>query len=268
MGKFKDLTGLKIGKLLILSRSSNDKNGKVQWNCLCDCGRKVIIRTGTILNRHQCFCGKCKNDLVGKRFGRLLVLKETDEYTSYSYSKKRYLCQCDCGKQIKVKEALLLNGHTSSCGCLHKDLLTKRLTTHGESKTRLYKIWSGMKRRCLDDKNKSFSNYGKRGITICKEWLNFKLFSEWAKENGYNDSLTIERIDVNGNYCPNNCCWIPNTEQAKNRRTTCLLEIDGEKESLTSWCKKLHISFSRKKQDFVGTCLEKPYKLWLEEHKK
>lgn len=266
MGAFKNLVGLRFGKLKVLKRVENDKNKKVQWLCSCDCGREIIVRTGTLLQGRQRFCGKCKNDLTGFRFGRLVVLREEERYFSNSktrYSKKRYLCKCDCGKEVKVLESLLLNGHTKSCGCFHKESLIKMKTIHGESSTRLYSIWNGMKARCLNENKSSFKNYGGRGIEICPEWLSYEKFADWAKNNGYSDNLSIERKNVNLGYCPQNCCWVPIERQGKNRRNTCFIQIEGEYDSLTSWCKRLKIPYSWKKRNFSGTVLEKQYLKWL-----
>lgn len=266
MGTFINLKGLRFGKLKVIERVENDKNGKVQWRCVCDCGRNINVRTNSLIQRGQSFCGKCTNDLTGLRFGRLLVLKEDARFVSKSksaYSKKQYLCKCDCGKEVSVLEALLLNGHTTSCGCFHKEKLSQRMKSHGESGTRLYSIWSGIKDRCFNKNDDSFFRYGGRGITLCEDWLIFENFSKWAKNNGYSDKLTIERKDVNSGYCPQNCCWIPIEEQAKNRRNTCRIQIGNEFDSLSSWCKRLKIPYSWKKRKFAGTVLEKPYKNWL-----
>jgi hypothetical protein len=160
----------------------------------------------------------------GQRFGRLTVI-ELDHIKEYIDKKnivryrKYYKCICDCGNFCVTEKSQLTTGHCQSCGCLQKEANRTKLNCHGMSKTKIYSIWSTMKDRCFREKCIDYKNYGGRGITIQKEWLDFKNFYEWAKNNGYKEGLTIERIDVNGNYCPENCKWIPMSEQYKNKQT-------------------------------------------------
>lgn len=145
------------------------------------------------------------------------------------------VCRCVCGKEITVRNSNLRGGSTKSCGCMTKKMLHASNVKHGERFSRLYKCWDSMKERCFSKSHPSYKDYGGRGITVCAEWLDYVPFSRWAKSNGYRDDLTIDRIDVNGNYCPENCRWVDFKTQANNKRTNRVLEIDGSKRTLQEW---------------------------------
>lgn len=180
-------------------------------------------------------------DYTGKRFGRLLVLG----IHHHSATRHTYVtCKCDCGKTTIVRASCLVQGVTRSCGCLEQELKTKNSTKHGMFGTRIYVIWSGMKRRCYDPKVEQYKNYGGRGISYCKEWEDFKNFYEWAKNNGYREDLTIDRIDTNGNYEPNNCRWIPQKEQHRNTRSNKILEYKGERHCASKWAEILGLNYN------------------------
>lgn len=152
-----------------------------------------------------------KNDLTGKHFGRLVVVQESGKKNgNYVWE-----CLCDCGNVVHVVGSKLTNGHTKSCGCIRKDGRRKPAYSHGLCKTRLYRIWSNCKTRCLNPKSDNYKFYGGKGITICEEWLHsFQAFYDWAIENGYGDGLTIDRKDSDLGYTPQNCQWITQSENA------------------------------------------------------
>jgi len=156
-------------------------------------------------------------DLTGKVFGRLIaeMYQDNDKQGSANW-----LCQCSCGKMVVVPSRSLIHGNTKSCGCFSREDSRMRFVKHGDAgkKTRLYNIWVGMRNRCLNENNHKYKVYGGRGIIVCSEWSDFVVFKEWALKNGYEEALSIERVDVNGNYEPKNCTWIPLEDQAKNRR--------------------------------------------------
>lgn len=156
-------------------------------------------------------------DISGQRFGYLTVIDRAESVGSDRGL--RWNCQCDCGKQVIVPSARLRQGKTKSCGCMQKQIIAEKMTKHGMRDTRLYRIWCGMKARCTNPHVKDFRNYGGRGVSVCSEWLEqFDQFADWALEHGYDDSLTIDRIDVNGNYEPANCRWVTKAEQNRNKR--------------------------------------------------
>lgn len=164
-----------------------------------------------------------KIQLKGKKFGRWTVILKSDT------SEIKWLCKCSCGISKEIRYQSLLYGISKSCGCLRKELASINNKTHGDSKTRLYSIWFGIKKRIYNIKNKEYHNYGGRGIKICKEWLKYENFREWALNNGYTDMLTIERVNYNGNYCPKNCTWIPMNQQGLNRRGLVLNKGETQK---------------------------------------
>lgn len=161
-------------------------------------------------------------DLSGQRFGRLTVLYLQPE--SDKFGSKIWRCKCDCGNELSVKSGNLRSGHTTSCGCFMKKRISETQSTHRESHGRLYNVWSGMKDRCYNRNSTFYKHYGGRGITVCDEWKdNYAAFRDWALANGYDVNApkwkcTIDRINVNGNYCPDNCRFVDMKTQRHNRR--------------------------------------------------
>ena len=180
-------------------------------------------------------------NLTGKRFGKLVVIKTAGKTKNGAYL---WQCKCDCGNEIIANVGNLKNGHTKSCGCLRVDRCKTNFTKHGLEHTRLYGIWSDMRLRCYDEKNIAYHRYGGRGITICDEWKNdVKAFYDWATANGYKDSLTIDRIDNDGNYCPENCRWATVKEQASNRRSNILVTHNGKTQTMKEWANEVGIPY-------------------------
>ncbi|MBT2759868.1 hypothetical protein J7E85_01210 [Paenibacillus sp. ISL-20] len=165
--------------------------------------------------------GKIK-DLLGQRFARIKVIE------FYGKNKKNgamWLCECDCGNNKVIWGSDLIRGQTTSCGCLNKERVKAKVTKHGHNKggnkiSSEYRAWNNMIQRCSNPKNNQYKNYGGRGITVCREWL--ESFQEFFNDMGKKPSAiySLDRIDVNGNYGPNNCKWSTPKEQARNRRST------------------------------------------------
>lgn len=179
-----------------------------------------------------------KRNLIGEKFGRWTVIEEAEKRNGMA----RLKCRCECGTEKVVYQKHLLSGASTSCGCLAKEKSRERLeiyrkdnATHRMTSTRLYHIWVNIKSRCNNPNNDSFAIYGGRGIKICDEWQDFSNFMAWALSNGYTDTLTIERIDVNGNYEPLNCKWTTMKEQGNNRRNNHFITYKGITRTIAQW---------------------------------
>lgn len=178
-----------------------------------------------------------KNDLTGKRFGRLTVIEHLGRKNHASF----WRCKCDCGNEVNCYYGNLVRGTSTSCGCMRSTYAKISRNCHGESTGVLYKRWSGMRTRCYNPNAKEYENYGGRGIKVCEEWAQYWPFREWAYNNGYSDDLTLDRIDVNKDYSPENCRWIPIDEQASNKRTSMIIEYNGFRMTAAQWARELGI---------------------------
>lgn len=168
-------------------------------------------------------------DLTGQKFGRLVVLGRKGSKNG----KAAWECRCECGQIIVSRSCDLKQEKQTSCGCIKKEGTHK---THGKSKDRLYRIWRNMKTRCANENIKAYKDYGGRGIKVCDEWIdNFQSFYDWSMANGYSDRLTIERVNVNGNYEPSNCKWATMKDQQRNKTNNHLLTFNGDTLTLAEW---------------------------------
>lgn len=201
-----------------------------------------------------------KTNLVGTCFNHLTVI-ELDVNRTEEKQRSYWLCKCDCGNIKSVRSDSLIDGSIKSCGCLKKkqDKINLGTFKHGLCKTRRFNIWYGMKERCYNVNSEKYKVYGDRGITVCDEWRDsFIIFYNWATNNGYSDELTIDRIDVNGNYEPSNCRWATSTEQSRNKQNTLYYTIEGIKKPFIEWCeiydidyKKAHSRFRKYGEDAI-----------------
>ena len=181
--------------------------------------------------------GKLRNDLTSQRFGFLKVLRRSPDKGGGKKPVVKLECECKCGKNITVKSDSLLSGHTVSCGCKKK--------IHGKSnKERLYQTWKNMRQRCNNPNRSDYKRYGGRGIKICDEWNDYNTFRDWALSNGYADNLSIDRIDVNGNYEPSNCRWVDDIIQANNVRSNRIITFRNSTYTMAEFARKIGISYS------------------------
>jgi hypothetical protein len=172
-------------------------------------------------------------DITGQKFGRWTAL-------SFSHRSKgghwAWNCKCDCGTEAKILGTRLIKGKTTSCGCYKREWSKEKHTTHGMRHHKLYPVYDSMKRRCYNPNDKGYINYGGRGITVCDEWLTDpSTFFKWAFLSGYEEGLSIDRINNDGNYEPGNCRWASRSEQLNNTRVNHLITFNGETHTITQW---------------------------------
>lgn len=178
-------------------------------------------------------------DLTGQRFGRLVVIERAENAKN---GKAKWLCLCDCGNNTIVLGTHLNSGHTQSCGCIHSEVVCAVMNKHGACNSRLYRIWAGMIKRTYNQQSKDFGYYGGRGITVCDSWKNdFQPFHDWAIESGYSDNLTLDRIDNQKGYSPDNCRWVTMKIQCNNKSNNRFIEFRGERKTLSQWADLLGI---------------------------
>ena len=236
----KNLIGNRYGMLTVVSCKGPNKHGAIVWECLCDCGRLTTAHSYDLEHGIVVSCGcKKKKIKAGDKFGRLTALEPVKHGKNFYWK-----CKCECGNIVDVLAGNLRKGNSTSCGCFAHELVSKSSKTHGHSKSRLYKIWEGMKQRCYNPHVKAYKYYGEKGISVCDEWMSYEPFEKWALSHGYSDDLSIDRIDCCGNYCPDNCRWVTKLIQSNNTSTNTFIFCDGKKMTLAQWSRELNISSS------------------------
>lgn len=192
--------------------------------------------------------GKESLNLVGQRFGKLTVIKDLGlRKRADGRNNSWFLCRCDCGNECEKKGTVLKSGKVNSCGCLYKELAHNKPNYHGKTHKKLYQVWSAFRGRCNCPTDAAYKNYGGRGIGYAPEWDDYLIFEKWAFENGYQENvgLTLERIDVNKGYTPDNCCWDTRKRQSNNKRNNLYFTIDGVTHTLAEWCEIYNVPYSR-----------------------
>lgn len=228
------LEGRRFGKLVV-KRLSGVVNGNTRWVCACSCGNTVVVLGASLVRGATKSCG-CSREvaLVGHKFGRLLVI---DRAVSNGDYERKWLCACDCGGRAVVTTYMLQSGHTRSCGCLTR-------TVDGRSGEDLYNRWSTMIDRCYNDQNISYSNYGGRGISVCRRWHKY---NNYADDVGIPPSsdCSLDRIDNSGDYTPGNVRWSTAKQQARNTRRNYNLEYNSRMQCLAAWCEELGLPYKK-----------------------
>ena len=250
----KDLTGTVFGKLTAIKRVGTDEYRNAVWECKCDCGNICYVSSHSLLSHLTRSCGCLHKevinkmnsvDLTGRRFDKLVALRQTEQRSSARYV--MWECKCDCGNIVVVSSRALISGNTKSCGCLKVQTNSERLTKwYTDEEKDLSSRFSNIKQRCYNPHDTNYKDYGGRGIYVCDEWLkDTRLFVEWSLNNGFKKELTINRIDNDGPYAPWNCEWTDFTHQANNRRTNINVEINGEMHTIADWARLSGINYSK-----------------------
>ena len=247
---------------------------RTSYLCRCKCGKEKVVRRDMLLGGTSKSCGcymkevayNRRINLSGRKFGRLTVIKMIENTGKL---KSPFLCKCDCGNKVIATQNSLTVGHVKSCGCIGIErmshLAKDTLTTHGMAYTPEYRCWCHILSRCGNPNVPSYCNYGGRGITVCDRWK--ESFSNFYEDMGDRpEGTTLDRIDVNGNYCKENCRWATIEQQSNNKRTNVFINYNGERLTLTQVARKMGISpkilFHRWERGDRGDRLIRPKRKW------
>lgn len=183
-----------------------------------------------------------RENLIGQKFGRLTVIGFDHKDVR---NKTYWLCECDCPEhnRVVVYSSNLKGGVSKSCGCLARERAVETNTKHGQSRTRLYHIWQHLIQRCENENVKDYYRYGGRGVSVCDEWHDFEAFRDWSLKNGYDDTLSIDREDVDSDYSPRNCRWVDQITQQNNKRNNRLITFNGTTHTLAEWSRIFNVNY-------------------------
>lgn len=246
----KCIAGQKYGRLTAIKQVEDSHPPK--WLFQCEC-RNTCIKPTSCLSPYNskvpsCGCytkearSKLHKDYIGKKYGRLTILKRVENRGHHPVVR----CRCDCGKELDVFLHSLTSGNTASCGCYNREAFMNRISKHGMCDTPLYRAYKNMIQRCTNPNHPRYKDWGGRGISVCKEWTDdIQSFFEWAQASGYKNGLTIERIDNDKGYSPENCRWATPSEQQHNKRNTKYIELNGETRSILEWAELSGVNANR-----------------------
>ncbi|MBT1162098.1 hypothetical protein [Bifidobacterium sp. SO1] len=278
-----NLVGQKFGKLTVLKMIPGTKTSEASVLCECECGKLITVITGNLKGGNTRSCGclvkEARNkadrarrdgtapkrtthrykskELVGKKINHLTILAIEGKN---KHNQTMVKCRCDCGNTIIVRMSSITNGNTQSCGCMRAKAAKQTHATHGDSgkdsdNRRLYQIWNKMNVRCSNPKAQYYSSYGGRGISVCDEWKQWEPFRDWALDHGYTDDLTIDRINNEHDYTPENCRWVTPMENSNNKRNNLYIMYQGEIKTCAEWSRFFSLPY-KKLYDDVRSMLD------------
>lgn len=249
--RYKDLSGVRFGRLIAHRDVGRDSHNNILWECGCDCGNTKAVPSQYLQSGTTTSCGCLQKelasqrrlvDLSGKKFGSLLVLSRAE---NSPYGRAKWNVLCDCGEEKAIIGQSLTSGKTTSCGCHRRKANSVNNTTHGMTKSPEYRAWASMIARCRNEGATGYHDYGARGITVCERWIgSFEtFFADMGPRPSTNHSL--DRFpDVNGNYEPGNVRWATKEEQERNKRNTLMIDIHGSIKPLVEWCEIQGIKYT------------------------
>ena len=245
--KIEDYIGKKYGHLTVIGEAPKTHRYSNSFLFICDCGNIIQLQPARVIAGHTKSCGKCEfanttfkpkfnpDDYIGRKQNMLTAVGVANKKPGDK--RWKLICKCDCGQYTTLYPDQFNRGVVKSCGCLR---LRGTRTIDGRSKHPLYGIWNQMMGRCYRSTDRHYDRYGGRGITVCDEWHDFWKFVEWADSvGGRPDGYEIDRIDNDGNYCPENCRWATRSQQLNNRCCNIYIEYNGKRQSLSDWAKEL-----------------------------
>jgi hypothetical protein len=248
-----DIAGQSFGRLIAQEKTRNEV-GRVVWRCVCECGNVGFYQSSHLTKGNIVSCGclkrerllagntpglKAREELDGRRFGRLLV-------KCFAFTKRKcahWECICDCGEIRYVSSNKLTSGHTTSCGCQRADSLVRHGRARRNNGDLTYHIWTSLRQRCENPKDRKFMDYGGRGIYVCQRWSVFENFLADMGEKPL--GMSIDRVDNSGPYSPDNCRWAIQKTQARNQRRNLMLTIDGDSACAAAWAERLNVDYWR-----------------------
>jgi len=238
-----DLTGKVFNRLTVISQVGTNQHGTKLWLCQCVCGNQTTVRTGHLTSGSVSSCGCLYHeDLTGKIFGELVAIERMENSNS---NKTTWKCECSCGNIKNVAAHHLKSGGVTSCGCKKGEIISKKKTRHGMCHSKEHEAWCNMRRRCNDHSNIQYPHYGGRGIQVCDRWCGNDGFDNFIVDMGKcpEGKSSIDRIDNDGPYSPENCRWATSIEQANNRSNNRRVSFGGDVMTVADLSRRLNVDY-------------------------